>query len=70
MNIGIYHANLNAFQQIDVVNKPQIEKVNLCRIVVSFSDWKRNVSALRIELLLCFYTTDAQKEGDIEANKT
>ena len=69
MNIGMYHAYLNAFQQIDVVEKSQIEKVNLCRIVVSFSDWKRNISALRIELLLCFDTTDAQKEGDIEANK-
>ena len=69
MNIGMYHANLNAFQQIDVVKKSQIEEVNFCRIVVSFSDWKRNISALRIELLLCFDTTDAQKEGDIEANK-
>jgi len=65
----MYHAYLNAFQQIDVVENTQIEKVNLCRIVVSFSDWKRNISALRIELLLCFDTTDAQKEGDIEANK-
>lgn len=63
------HAYLNAFQQIDVVEKSQIEKVNLCRIVVSFSDWKRNIIALRIELLLCFDTTNTQKEGNIEAHK-